>query len=466
VLYKQALIVFSLLFTCCPAFAEEPLPAHTLLQKLSLKLRGSSPSAEELAAFKEQTEREPGRFPEILAEEVQRYMASPRFRDVVENMHAVWWRLPRRETTYLAGEIVQNDRPYFEIFNKNYLLLDGATARDYIESSIGTEGPLPTVPGDWRKVRLAEDETRFRSILSGIDVLNQFPDTPTNKNRARSNYIFKTFLCETLAPTPPGEFTPWETSHEEASAFARLGDEHGTNPDCIGCHYRLDPMARFFDHWRPPLPNKVGTWFDPSQEAKGKAIIRESDGTTRAYEGTAESALALILREDPKVKRCVVNKAWEFVFGTAVKIPEETESQLVAKFESRQNFKELLAAVVQHPYFWSTEEAPPLKFEDVKAAFGSCADVMCHRPDGNTSPKFDPQAYPFRADAEANFRLVKDIWSAINHKSGYSPMPKKPRPKLPPDVLSKIKDWISAGAFDGQSNATLSETQIQEVLDE
>lgn len=443
------------------AFASTPVAPSVLLQKLSLKLRASVPTAAETAAFEAKLQAAPDRFAAIYAEEIAAYLRSEPFLGVVEMLHTIWWRVPMAESSKLAARIVFDDRPYGELFDRQYVYLDGLKAGPYRRAGIRTEEPLPTVAGDWRAVRLADDETRFRSVLSNLDLLNQFPDTPTNRNRARANHMFRTFLCESLTPTEPvPEFVA------EAQALGgSTEDDHGTDPDCIGCHWRLDPMARFFDGWRPPFPDSVGTWFDSSQAAAGKAIVRVEDGSYRVHEGASETELARLLFADPRLRSCVAKRAWEFVFGTGVKLPEDVQASLVATFNRRQSYKELLSAVLNHPYFWSTDEAPALRFADVKVHFSGCGG-SCHSTNGRVEPKFDPGAYPFATDSAANARVMTRIWGAINHAVGFVAMPRAPRPKLANEALSALRDWIVAGAHDDTGRPTLNDDQIRGVLDE
>lgn len=439
-----------------------PIGAGDLLQKLSLRLRGTVPTPAETSLFTARIAAEPDHFQAIYDEQIATYLASPEFHGVAENLHAVWWRLPKGETTRFVADLVMQDRPYWEIFDRDYVYLDGAAALKYAAVDIKVEGVLPSVNGDWRYVRLADDETRFRSVLSDLDVLNRFPDTPTNRNRARANNIFRTFLCESLTPSTP---IPDSEPITDVGPTTFDDDQHGSDPDCMGCHYRLDPLARFFDQWRPPFPDSAVTWFDGSQEAKGKLVVRPEGAAPRIGRGTTESELALILKDEPAVHQCVVKRAWDFVFGTGIKLVEADEKRLLQVFDQRASYKDMLAEVLHHPYFWSTDEAPALRFADVKTHFSGCGG-SCHKIGGSIQPAFDPQVYPFDADPIKNVALLTQIWGAINHAAGYTPMPRTPRPKLPSESLQQVRDWISVSAQDNTGHETLTDAQIREVFDE
>lgn len=433
--------------------APEPLPPQQLAQRLSLKLRRASPTAAEVAALQQSLRDRPGEFAQIYDELVDSYLASGAFRGTVEQFHAVWWRLQPRESTRAAAWVVTEDRPYLELFARDYLYVDGRAAGDYRYAGVRTEEPLPAEPGDWRAVRLSPDEPRYRSVLSDLDFLNRFPDTPSNHNRARANYVLKTFLCETITPmpTPPD----WEPTTPP-------DDPHGTNPDCIGCHWRLDPLARFFDHWRPPFGGGDKTWFDAEQGAIGKLYVKNADGSVSGHDGVGDGDLARILQGEPRFRQCLAQKVWEFMLGPGVKLDQPTQAKLVQAFERRGNFKDVVREAARHPWFWSTEEAPPLKFGDVGSAFDGCAG--CHRVGGTNPVPFDAHSYPFRQDPRENVALLTRMWGAINGEPGFKRMPPAPRPALPSDMLARLREWIAAGAVDDEGRITLTDAQIQEVL--
>lgn len=55
-----------------------------------------------------------------------------------------------------------------------------------------------------------------------------------------------------------------------------------------------------------------------------------------------------------------------------------------------------------------------------------------------------------RTDTYDGLKIIADngrLWGAVNHESGYSPMPKD-RPKLNDCDLKKIRVWLDNGALD------------------
>jgi hypothetical protein len=68
----------------------------------------------------------------------------------------------------------------------------------------------------------------------------------------------------------------------------------------------------------------------------------------------------------------------------------------------------------------------------------------CNECHGGTVPTAN-----IRTDTYEGLKSIADngqLWGAVNHESGYSPMPKD-RPKLPECDLKQIRIWLDAGAL-------------------
>jgi len=428
-----------------------PLPAAEALQKLSLKVRRTSPTPGETAAFRADAAGGTEAFLRAYTERLDRYLASPEFVTTVEQFHAVWWRVPFGESTKLAAYIVGNDRPYREILARDYLFVDGRLAPFYAQQGVKVETPLPDAPGDYQAVRLSADEPRFRSILGSLDFLNQFPDTATNKNRKRASHVFRAFLCETLSNATPEEH------------FTRDDDDHANNPDCLGCHVRLDPMARFFDGWRPPVTGGTVTWFDPAEPSSGAVVVRDG-GAWSSHPGAGDGELGRLLLGLPQTEACFADKAWELAHGVSVRLDAESRARLVASYRDRGTFKALLREAFLHPYFWSTEEPTPVNYADVKPMVQTCKS--CHAPGRPRQPNFDADNYPWRADPAENAAVLRKVFGALAGNPAYRRMPPAPIPALPQESLQRMREWIMGGALDARLSPTLTDAQIEEILND
>lgn len=250
----------------------------------------------------------------------------------------------------------------------------------------------------------------------------------------------------------------------DAATLLAAGDLHGTDPNCVGCHYRLDPLARFFDGWRPPYPGSVLAVYDPDQKAAGTLVERDARGSARRSSGQGETDLAKILLDSPNVHYCIAKRVWGFVQGPGTRLDPGFGTELVNTFKKTDSLRSVVSAAVKHPYFWSTERPPAMNFADIKRNFDTC--VSCHTPSGPIKPNFDPRSYPFAANSRENVELLSKIFGAINRDERFKAMPPLEAAALSPEALALIRQWIVAGAHDNNNNATLNDDEIKEVLGE
>jgi hypothetical protein len=430
-----------------------PLPAERLVNKISMVTTGRPASKSTIARFYDAVTADPNDFQNLYTQLIDEHLARPEYSTTIEHLHALWWRISFGTVAKHAGYVVATDRSYEEIYVRDYIYADSTIAPVYRQLRARTLTDLPTMPGEVRKVPLSRDELRFRGLFGSPEFLYVYPDTPTNVNRKRSSQVFRIAFCETLSNNSA-------ELNKIHALLEPLDDEHGQNPDCMGCHRRLDPMARFFDHWLPPNLDNYFASYDPTRPSHGKVYLGGTSGMEREYPGSGDGDLGAIVIQQPEFSACVANLAWQYAFGREVALDDGTRSQLVATYERTKRFNSIVKASLLHPYFWSDTVAPELNYSNIGPIFLGCSG--CHARTSGT--QFDPSTYPFKSDPTANFNLIRRIWGAINHYSGYRPMPDAPRPKLPQESLDTIRTWISHGGQDAAGTKTLSEDQVEEIL--
>ncbi len=205
-------------------------------------------------------------------------------------------------------------------------------------------------------------------------------NSSTNFNRKRAAYFLKRFFCEDL--TPIGVETPDHAS----------GGQHGSDPSCYACHYKLDPMAGFFK-------DIVGFGFYASQS---NPFIYFSDGATAlkadyeknwlAADGAAHKFnigyiravnrpelntygenfgdLLNILAEAPEVRSCLTERALQFVLGENQSYDRGYQEQLSSKFSqdstnenSGYALKQLLKSIVLSKGFAQVDTQPGVCYD-------------------------------------------------------------------------------------------------------
>ncbi len=449
-LLSSLLLIFSLLPLRSLA---APLAPERLLDKLSLQLRGRFATPSEKQEFKAELQHDPEHFLDLYGSWIDRWLEDPAYAKQIAQLHKVWWRVPAETTAQLAGDVVAQNRPYSEIYVRDYLYADATTSSAYQALGAKTLADLPFDSPEPVYVPLAPEETRFRGFFASLEFLSTYPDTDTNKNRKRSSQVFRIGFCETLQNVGAKAFTP---------ALSELPpDPHGTNPDCIGCHRRLDPMARFFDRWRPALMMGGLPAFDQEQAAQGQVHVGGPLGMDRGLPGVTDAALGAIVVKQPEFAGCVAKLAWQYAFGSSVAMQQADLNDLTQLYQGTERMNPLVKKVLLHPYFWSDAEIPPLRFEDIKPALKNCGS--CHANARGT--RFDPEHYPFRADPAANVSLLKRIWKSVNRYPGVRPMPELPQPRLPIETLDALRSWISRGAELEAGHPTLTPEDVEAILE-
>ena len=447
--------LFLVIFLCGGhlAYAEappKPLKAERIIEKLSLLLRGRSASLQEKIDFKAAIEREPADFDKTYRNLIHNFMKDPGYAKAIALQHSMWWRIPDGTVARHAGVIVAENRPYREIYQRDYLFVDGDMSDIYAQYNVQTLADLPFNSPTPVFVPLAPQEARFRGLFSSPEFLKTYPDTSTNKNRKRSSQVFRIAFCETL-----------QNVMAKAPAARLIEEGHGKNPDCIGCHRRLDPMARFFDRWLPPLPMGEFAVYEPNAKALGAVKLGGDGGIDRAIDGVADADVGKIVVAQPEFAACVGKQAWRFAFGSQVALDNQMAQRLATRYSENERLNPVIEEVLMHPYFWSEAEVPALHYDDVKGLLANCG--TCHARASVT--RFDPTAYPFLADADRNAELLGRMWKAINARPNVRPMPESPQPRLPLETIETLRSWIINGAQSDVGTRTLSDEQVEAILE-
>ena len=172
--------------------------------------------------------------------------------------------------------------------------------------------------------------------VSGLELERQLPafdfasfygiaeNSSTNYNRRRAAYVLDRFFCDDLKPI------------QAALPAAHAGDQHASDPGCMACHYKLDPMAGFFkdrgavgwdfgaqdqiffdDLAAANRADYVEAWAAPpgSGRAWNIGYIRSSTNLALNSYGESLEDLGRIVQAAPEVKACLVRRAFEFFNG-------------------------------------------------------------------------------------------------------------------------------------------------------
>jgi len=165
--------------------------------------------------------------------------------------------------------------------------------------------------------------------LYGDSFWETHTNSSTNYNRRRAAYVLKTFLCDDLTPV----------KLEQAK---HPGDNrHASDPACMACHYKLDPIAGFFRDYGTfgiKFPANGAFVFDDMKQISGQelqkyraswdfpnkkgpngglniGLVRSTtDPSKNSYGATLEDLGRLIAR-DPRTHTCTTQRLADYFIG-------------------------------------------------------------------------------------------------------------------------------------------------------
>lgn len=289
---------------------------------------------------------------EQLSAEVDRMLADPKSKALVDNFAGQWLQLRdlealspdpakfsafdaklrksmRRETELLFGNILKENRSILELLSADYSFVDERLAKHY-----GIEG----ISGDeFKKVDL--NGKRRGMLMHGSILLLTSNPTRTSPVK-RGKWVLENLLAEPPPPPPPN--VP-----ELGAAGVALGtlrqqmEQHRENPNCAVCHVKMDAVGFGLENF-----DAIGSWRD----ADGREKIDPS-GTLpggRKFNGPLD--LVQILVEDKKAEfsRCVTTKMLTYALGRGLGVADRcTVSSIVNKLsEEEYRFATLVKSIV------------------------------------------------------------------------------------------------------------------------
>lgn len=317
---------------------DEPTPVlltpREHLVRVSMALRGTRPSADELAAV----EADPAAIDGI----VDGYLDSPNFGETMRDLHnesllvladyfffpAGFVDLPPLEgadpyalnrsvmeaSLRLIEHVIMQDRPYSEIVTADYTLANGPVAAIF---------GLP-YDGDGESWETSEwtDGRGNAGILSDGWMYQRHSSTLSNANRGRANAISRALLCYDFA-----------SRDVELDASINLADPDEVanavveNEACASCHQALDPLASFFRSNYPlyvpgdpeSVPSYPHTTYVPDIFPDYLGVSMRAP----SYFGTPGDGfpmLGTMIAGDPRFWSCTVRRFYGYLHQT----PHET----------------------------------------------------------------------------------------------------------------------------------------------
>ncbi len=343
-----------------------PLDEYSLAARMSFFLWGSVPDDELLSlAFN-------NKLRENLHAQIDRMLADPRSERLTRNFVGQWLQtrdvatVPvsardilgvgtnreaakifdprlrddmRRETEMLFDFVLKKDRPAEELISARYSFLNERLAGFY-----GIEG----VEGEeFQPVDLTEHPERGGVLTHGGFLL--VSSNPTRTSPVKRGLFVLDNLLGTPAPPAPPDVPELEEAAEEKGGnptMREMMEIHRKNPDCRGCHARMDPIGLGLENF-DALGRFRTREHDKPVDAAGQLLTGEK------FADVAELKEVLAVKRRGDFYRCLSEKLLVYAIGRGVEYYDSTTiNQLVARLEKNDGkLRELIYGIIESAPF-------------------------------------------------------------------------------------------------------------------
>ena len=296
----------------------------------------------------------------VLQVQVERMLADPRARALVDNFAAQWLYLRdvaekepdpgffpgfdenlrqafQRETELFIDSVLREDRRVTDLLTADYSFLNERLAKHY---------GIPYVYGShFRRVSLAETERRGLLGQGGILTLTSYATRTSPVLRGK--WILENLLSSPPPPPPPDIPALDETSDKGAALSMRAAmEKHRANPACASCHAQMDPLGFALENF-----DAVGRW--RSRSESNEAIDATGvlpDGTS--FAGPDEMRAAL-LKTPERFVGTVAEKLLTYALGRNLESSDMAAVRAIVRdaAESDYRFSSVVLGIVKSTPF-------------------------------------------------------------------------------------------------------------------
>jgi hypothetical protein len=244
----------------------------------------------------------------------------------------------------LVEHLLTNDGDYRDLFTTRDTFLTPSLAALYgvpLPRAQELGGVVPWVP-----YRFPDNDPHV-GLLTHVSFLSLHSHPGTTSPTLRGKAVRENLLCQRVPP-PPGDIDfslVQDTNDPEFKTVRQRLTRHRTNPTCAACHRLTDPIG---------LTLEV---FDASgvyrTTENGEPI--DTSGSLRRQDYTDITELAAILKEDPALTSCLVNRA--FSYGTA-RLPADADWEWLTTTRSAftdtpVRWRDLMRRIARNPDFYT-----------------------------------------------------------------------------------------------------------------
>ncbi len=306
-----------------PGARYESLPEALLLRRMSLDLRGVTPTLDELERLEQD--------PEALDELRREFLDDPRLEDRLVSFFAERWhtrldefqvgapdyhlpgdlefeleRSVGEEPLRLMARIAYDDRPWTDIVTADHSMANPLLGQIWeLDYPAGSQG--------WREVHY-DDGRPAVGVLATNGLWWRYTTNSSNMNRSRAAAIARLLLCQDLLSRPVSLDGAIQLDEEDGTAEAI-----STVPGCVACHATIEPLAAsLFGFWTVIgyNPDELSS-YHPEREQLGPVYLGVQPGYYgQPIEGLVE--LGAAIANDSRFYRCAAQSAAEALWRRPV----------------------------------------------------------------------------------------------------------------------------------------------------
>jgi hypothetical protein len=342
-----------------------PLDEYALAARLSFFLWNSVPDDELLSlAFRKQLR-------ENLRPQVDRMLADPRSRRMITSFVGQWLQtrdletLPvqaaeilgepsRRDASKMFSPVLREDMAREAEMLFEFALREGRSAEELVSARYsflnerlatyyGVEGPKGEA---MQAIDLTEHPERGGLLAqAGFLIVTS---NPTRTSPVKRGLFVLDNLLDTPAPGAPPDVPPLEAAAKDKGPMTmrEMMEEHRKNPDCRGCHQRMDPIGLGLENF-DALGRYRATEQGKPIDTAGRLITGET------FSDVAELKRVLADQRRDDFYRCLAGKFLTYALGRGMEYYDAvTIDQLVARMKTRDgSLKELLIGIIESAPF-------------------------------------------------------------------------------------------------------------------
>jgi len=200
----------------------------------------------------------------------------------------------RGEVSAFFNHLMRDNEPLTRLLDADYTYVDARLAAHY---------GMPAEPGEgYRRVALSGRERGGLLGMAAVHTLTSFPLRTSPVLRGR--WILDTLLGDKVPPPPP-EVPALEVDEARVTAVSlrQQLEVHRKNPDCSGCHNKMDPLGFGLESF-----DVLGRLRTDGIDASGTLPSGES------FNGPAEMKQVLLARRET-ILRQLVRRLTGFALG-------------------------------------------------------------------------------------------------------------------------------------------------------